>query len=188
MGLSSPGYDAFSDDDSLTSFTAGVGAMLAEMGGARLALVASVSTGGSEASYRGQAADLSLVRLSLGPELRLPFGSRFYAYGRLSPLLLHSGAELYDQSSLTMLEQSQWLFGVDSALGVSVRFAEARPEALEGPLCFFGRLEAGYAWTPKSELELEPAGGSGPLRSEPLALGDISYSGVSVRAAVGIGY
>lgn len=188
MLVSSPAFDAFSEDDGLTSFGAGAGVSLADLGSARLAAVATLSLGGAEASYRGQDAELSVVRLALGPELRLPFGQRFFAYGRLSPQLVHTAARLSDSSSTTTLEQNKWLLGIDTALGLSLRVAELQPQSLKGPLCIFARVEAGYGWTPETELQLSPSGSDGPIRSEPLALGDLSLSGVSFRGALGIGY
>lgn len=186
--VSSPGFDAFSEDDALTSFGAGVGVELGAVGGGRLAAVAGISLGGDEEGYRSQDAELSVVRLTLGPELRFPFGGRFFAYGRLSPELLHFTAELADDSSATSLEQGQWLFGVDTALGVAVRLADVRPQGMTAPLSIFARLEAGYVWSPETELSLSPRGSNGPIRSEPLALGDLSLSGVSFRGALGVGY
>ena len=186
--VSSPGFDAFSDDDSLTSFAAGIGAELGAVGGGRLAAVAGISLGGDEAGYRGQNAELSVVRITLGPELRFPFGGRFFGYGRLSPELVHFTAELADDSSTTTLEQNEWLFGVDTALGLAMRIADLRPQGMTAPLSIFARLEAGYTWSPETELSLSPQGSDGPIRSEPLAVGDLSLSGVSFRGALGVGY
>lgn len=188
LAVSNPGFDVFSDDDALTSFGAGVGAEVGAVGGGRLAAVASISLGGDEEGYRGQDAELSVVRLTLGPELRFPFGERFFAYGRLSPQLVHFTAELADASSTTTVEQAKWLFGVDTALGLAMRLAEVRPQGMDAPLSIFVRLEAGYAWSPETELRLSPQGSDGPIRSQPLALGDLSLSGVSFRGALGIGY
>jgi len=186
--ISSPGFDAFSEDDSLTSFAAGIGAELGAVGGGRLAAVAGISLGGDEESYRGQDAELSVVRLTLGPELRFPFGERFFAYGRLSPELVHFTAELADDSSTTTLEESKWLFGVDTALGIALRLADLRPQGMTTPLSIFARLEAGYTWSPETDLSLSPQGSDGPIRSEPLSLGELSLSGASFRGAVGLGY
>lgn len=183
----SPAYDAFSENDALTSFTAGAGLSLVRSGSTHVAAVASISTGGAEASYRQAPTELSILRLTLGPELRFPFAGRFYAYGRLSPQLVQTSASLGDASAQADLEEEEWLFGVDGALGVSGRIAEIPADGLSSPLCFFARAEAGYTWTPASELELAPGSGA-PIRSEPVSLGDLSLSGISFRGALGVGY
>ncbi len=183
----SPAYDAFSEDDALTSFTAGAGLSLLRSGSTHIAAVASISTAGTEASYRQAATDLSVLRLSLGPELRFPFAGRLYAYGRVSPQLVQSSARLEDASALAALEEEEWLFGVDTALGLSGRIAEVSTNGVSSPVCFFVRAEAGYTWTPASELELT-AGSGAPIRSEPVSLGDLSLAGLSFRGAVGVGY
>lgn len=186
--ISSPGFDAFSEDDALTSFGAGVGVALGALGGARLAGVATLSIGGDEESFRGQGTELSVLRISLGPELRLPFAQRFFAYARLSPQLQKLAATLSDASSSTRLEQSEWLVGIDTALGLSMRLVDIQPAGLQGPLSLFVRFEAGYTWAPETEMRLAPAGSDGPIRSQPLALGDLSLSGLSFRGALGLGY
>jgi len=183
----SPAYDAFSENDALTSFTLGAGVSLVRSGSTHIAVVASLSTAGQESAYRQTPTELSVLRITLGPELRFPFAGRFYAYGRVSPQLVQSSASLADASSRADLEEEEWLIGVDSALGVSARLGEISPDGLASPVCFFARAEAGYTWTPSSELELA-AGEGAPIRSEPVSLGDLSLSGISFRGAVGVGY
>jgi hypothetical protein len=182
----SPAYDAFSENDALTSFTAGAGLSLVRSGSTHIAAVGSISTAGTEAGYREADTELSILRLTLGPELRFPFAGRLYAYGRVSPQLVQSSATLADASALADLEEEEWLFGVDTALGLSGRIAEVSTNGFS-PVCFFVRAEAGYTWTPASELELAPGSGA-PIRSEPVSLGDLSLAGLSFRGAIGVGY
>ncbi len=186
--VSSAGYDLFSSDDMLAAFTAGAGVRLLDFGATSLAAVATVNIGGAEDTVRGQAAELSVLSLSLGPELRFPLASRVYLYGRVSPVAVRTNAELADTSSATTLEQSGWQWGADAALGAAMRIGEARPSAHASPVCFYVRLEGGYAALAATDLELTPRGSDAPIRAEPLALGELSLSGVSFRTAIGLGY
>jgi hypothetical protein len=151
-------------------------------------LVAVLDLGGSEATYRGEGSDLSVVRLGLGPELRLPLLKRLYAYGRINPTAVSVSTELDEASSGVQLEAQKWSVGVDSVLGVALRFADARPQGLASPLGFFLRFEAGYSWTPEQDVRLSPEGSAGPVRTAPLGLDELALSGVALRGAFGIGY
>jgi hypothetical protein len=153
----------------------------------QLAIAANADFGGSSASLRGQPSDLGLMRFGAGPELRLPFLDRLYVFGRLAPQALHVSTELNDTGSGLKFADEQWTFALDAALGASFRFAAADPGGLRHPIGFFVRVEAGYLWSPALDLKL-PASGNAPVRTAPLALNELALSGLSIGAALGVGY
>jgi hypothetical protein len=186
--VTSPGLDPFSENDVVPHFSTGLGWSFGDLGGARLAAVAVLDLGGSEARHRGERSDLGVVRLGLGPELRLPLLRGLYAYGRLNPTAVSVSTELHEASSGAQLTAQEWTVGVDSMLGVALRFANARPQGLAGPIGFFLRFEAGYSWTPELEVRLGSEGSTAPVRTAPLVLDELALAGLALRGAFGIGY
>ena len=186
--VSHDGLDAFSDDNGVSEFQLGLSAALSELGAAQLTAVARAGFGGTSGTLRNQPTELGTTKLGLGAELRAPAFERLYLFARLMPEAVHVSTELRETSSGVTLGQSQWTFGLDSALGAVLRIAELRPRGLERGLGLFLRLEAGYAWTPEMDVELTPTGGNAPVRTEPLRLGELALSGFSFGGALGLGY
>ena len=186
LWIPSDGLDPFTEDDALTTFSAGAAVSLAEAGAIDIAAVAGVDITGSDADYRGEPTSLGLLRLALGPELRGSWLDRLYWHGRLAPTLTRLSLELEESSSAATLADSPWLWGAEAAVGLELRFAEAATD-LPHALGFFARAEGGYGWTPSAALALR-GGGSAPVRTQPLELGEIALSGPFFRAAVGIGF
>jgi hypothetical protein len=184
--IPSDGFDAFSNDDALTGFDAGAALSLANAAGLDVAAVAGVGIAGSDASYRGEETSLALTRFALGPELRGSLFDRVYWHGRLSPTLTRLSVEMDESSSGATLADTRWIWGAEAALGLELRFAEGST-SLPRALGFFVRVEAGYAWSPTSELTLE-AGSGAPVRTAPLELGELSLAGPLLRANAGIGF
>ncbi len=182
-------YDSFSEDDQLPGFHLAAGVRLHDLAsGGALSGVASLELSGTSASLRGQPSELDVLRVGLGPELRLPLGERVFVAGTLSPQAVRVSTRV-DQSQLTNMSftQEQWTFGIDASVGAGVRLAQVRPAGLEQPVGGFLRVEAGYAWSPSMDLELS-AGSGGPVRSAALPLGDLSLHGFSFGAGLGVGY
>ncbi|HKO93968.1 MAG TPA: hypothetical protein VJU61_22595, partial [Polyangiaceae bacterium] len=186
--VSHSGLDTFSDDNNVPEFQLGLSAALNELGAAQLTAVARAGFGGTSGTLRNQPTDLGTTKLGLGAELRAPLIERLYVFARVMPEAVHVSTELRETSSGVTLEQSQWTFGLDGALGAVLRIAELRPRGLERGLGLFLRLEAGYAWTPEMDVELAASGGNAPVRAEPLRLGELALSGFSFGGAVGLGY
>jgi hypothetical protein len=186
--VSHAGLDAFSDDNSVPEFQLGLSAALSELGGAQLAAVARAGFGGTSGTNRGQPTELGTTKLGLGAELRAPAFERLYLFARVMPQAVHVSTELQEDSSDVTLGQDQWTFGLDAALGAVLRIAELRPRGLERGLGLFLRLEGGYGWTPAMQVELRPSGGNAPVRTEPVALGELALSGFSFAGAIGLGY
>ena len=61
--------------------------------------LASIDLGGSEAQVRGEATELDVMRIGLGPELRWSPADPVYLFGRLSPEAVRVSTELVDSSS-----------------------------------------------------------------------------------------
>jgi hypothetical protein len=185
LWIPSDGLDPFAEDDALAAFSAGASSSLARFGGLDLAAAAGIDLTGSEADYRGEPTSLGLLRLALGPELRGSWLDRLYWHGRVAPTLTRLSLELEESSSGATLDDSQWLWGAEAALGLELRFAEAAAE-LPHALGFFLRADAGYGWTPGATFALR-GGSSAPVRTQPLELGEVALSGPFFRAALGIG-
>lgn len=185
LWLPSDGLDPFSEDDALTTFNAGAALSLASVGVLDVAGVIGVDATSSDARYRGEATALSLTRLTLGPELRGSLLDRLYWHGRLGPTVTRLSAELDESSSRATLDTTRWVWGAEAAAGLELRVVEA-PTSLPDALGVFVRLDAGYAWSPSSTLELE-AGSGAPVRTEPLELGELSLAGPFFRANLGVG-
>jgi hypothetical protein len=186
LWIPSDGLDPFTEDDALTTFSAGAGLSLAEAGAIDIAAVAGVDITASEADYRGEPTSVGVLRLAVGPELRGSWLDRLYWHGRLAPTLTRLSLELEESSSGATLADSQWLWGAEAAVGLELRFAEAATD-LPHALGFFLRGEGGYGWTPSATIALR-GGGSAPVRTQPLELGEIALSGAFFRAALGIGF
>jgi hypothetical protein len=186
LWIPSDGFDPYSNDDGLTLFDLGAALSLAGDDALDVAAVVTWGVAGSDADYRTQPAELGVMRFSAGPELRGSIIDRLYWHGRLSPTATRLAAELDETSSGASFADTRWAFGVDAALGLDVRFVEART-ALPEALGFFLRVEAGYAWTPKVELQLEPRGGA-PVRSDEITLPELALGGPLLRASFGAGF
>jgi hypothetical protein len=186
LWVPSDGLDPFTEDDALTTFSAGAGLSLAEAGAIDVAAVAGVDITASEADYRGEPTSLGVLRLALGPELRGSWLDRLYWHGRLAPTLTRLSLELEESSSGATLSDSQWLWGAEAAVGLELRFAEATSD-LPHAFGFFVRGEGGYGWTPSATIALR-GGGSAPVRTQPLELGEVAMSGAFFRAALGVGF
>jgi hypothetical protein len=184
LWVPSDGLDPFTKDDALTTFSAGAGLSLAEAGAIDVAAVAGVDITASEANYRGEPTSLGVLRLALGPELRGSWLDRLYWHGRLAPTLTRLSLELEESSSSATLSDSPWLWGAEAAVGLELRFAEATAD-LPHAFGFFLRGEAGYGWTPSATIALR-GGGSAPVRTQPLELGEVALSGAFFRAALGV--
>jgi hypothetical protein len=186
LWIPSDGLDPFTEHDALTTFSAGAGLSLAEAGAIDIAAVAGVDITASEADYRGEPSSVGVLRLAVGPELRGSWLDRLYWHGRLAPTLTRLSLELEESSSGATLADSQWLWGAEAAVGLELRFAEAATD-LPHALGFFLRGEGGYGWTPSATIALR-GGGSAPVRTQPLELGEIALSGAFFRAALGVGF
>jgi hypothetical protein len=138
-----------------------------------------------DASFRGQPASLDVLRLTLGPELRLPLGRGLDLLGRAGAVALQARTELEDGSAGATLEDSDWRFGAEGALGLTWRSATDRSSARAG-VVFLLRAEGGYSWVPSRSPELESS--DAPRRSEALGVGELGLAGPFARAAAGVGF
>jgi hypothetical protein len=185
--LPSDGLDPFAEDDALLMFSAGAALSLAPAGPLDVAAVAGWDITSTDESYRGEATSLGLMRFALGPELRGSIIDRLFWHGRIAPTLTRLSVELDESSSNATLAQSRWLWGAEAALGLDFRFADARVSAARA-LGIFARIEAGYAWSTSSKLQLEATGDNAPVRTEPLALGELALAGPTFKASLGAGF
>jgi hypothetical protein len=187
LWVPSQGLDPFAEDDALLLFSAGAALSLAPAGALDVAAVAGWDITSSDETYRGEPTSLGLMRFALGPELRGTLVDRLFLHGRLSPTLTRLSVELDESSSGATLAQSRWLFGAEAAVGLDFRFAQARASATRA-VGIFARVEAGYAWSPSSDLSLEPSGSGAPVRTAPLELGDLALAGPTFKASLGAGF
>jgi hypothetical protein len=187
LWLPSDGFDAFAKDDALVMFSAGAAVSLTRAEALDVAAVVGWDATGIDASYRGESTSLGLMRLSLGPELRASILDRLIGHARLSPTLTRLSVELEESSSRSTLSSSRWVWGAEAALGLDLRFADARVSTSEA-VGLFARVEAGYVWSPGSALSLRADGDDAPVRTAPLELADLALAGPMFKATLGAGF
>jgi hypothetical protein len=185
--LPSDGLDPFAKDDGLLMFSAGAALSLTRAEALDVAAVAGWDATSSDEHYRGEPTSLGLMRFALGPELRGSIIDRLFWHGRLSPTLARLSVELEESSSGSTLQASRWVWGAEAAVGLDVRLADVRVSSGDA-IGIFARVEGGYAWSPASQLSLEPDGSNAPVRSAPLELGELALAGPSFKASIGAGF
>jgi hypothetical protein len=188
------GYDAFSTNDSFPAFTLGFGRSVYAAGRFSFALMAFWDAGGRSESIRGEATEMFVHRLSLGPELRFHPLSDGYLFGRVSPAALRTIATLKESSTggefvaqsddadLGFL--SSWDFGVDVTIGLAYElFGSAGRRS--GPVRFWVFGEGGYGWASSTPLDWTPDADdqAAPERVAVLDQGDLGVRGAFFRLA-----
>lgn len=146
---------------------------------------------------RGADTTLTIDRLSLGLEGRIPIARRLVAFGRLAPGLLRDHAMLVDPSAPPSaygglvsggLEQTTWVLAGDVSGGLAYRIAELHGSS--GPV--FGlwlAAEGGYGYAASHDLVLGPHVETQPGRvDEPLRLGSLAFHGAFLRIRLALSF
>lgn len=174
------GYDPFAEGDGLVQFSLGGGRTVFSDGPFSLAAVALGDFGGGSESLRNEETDLSVLRLTLGPEARYHFFERLYVYGRVAPGALRSEASLRDSATGTRLSDAAWVAAVDGAVGIAFQVAGKRSPTTHKPR-FWIAAEGGYGWAMDRDVELDSSSEAGPVRIAPLELETLALRGPMFR-------
>jgi hypothetical protein len=176
------GYDPFSTDDVFAQGAAT--ATRAFRTGAGLATAVGVlwESGSQDATARGAASNLSLLRLGAVLEERFAPRPWIYAFARLSPSWLRGKASLTDPTIAAPLRTTFSTFGVDASVGAA---------ALLGPrvgrVGFWVVGDAGYGWAPDQRLALAPDLPAGDRdKAGVTRLTDLAPRGIFYRLAVAL--
>ncbi len=186
--IASGGYDSFSEDDQLTTTSLGVRYTPTSFEGSSVSIVATADFGTAESSNRGAATELRFRRFGLGPEVGMPLFGPVSLYGRAALSVASLETELSDSGLGATLRDDHWAVGAEGAVGLSVRVLRMVPRGALAGLSLYVRAEGGFAWLPAYDLELGAEGGSGPVRTRPLPLGELDASALGSRLSIGAGF
>ena len=191
--ITHPGFDLFSGKNALPQFSLNAGRTLVASGRLSLAALLGWDWGAVEDTARGAPTTLTVNRVTLGAEARYHVFRRFYAFGRIAPGALHSLATIRDRVAAVDSESSAWGFATDLSLGAALEFAGANRGASTRPRGWVG-AEGGYGWAQASKLSFKPegdatkAGSAGPVRLQPLELGELAVRGGFFRLTATLTY
>lgn len=181
--FTSEGYDPFSDDDLFTMGSIGFSRRILSADKLSFAGALVFDSGSNQSTARGEATELTLYRLTAGPEARYHVFPTLYAFVRPTVGVERRVAALDEGSAGTTLHQRDWLLAVDGSAGAAWSFWDLR--SMKVDLAFWVLAEGGYGFTQGNELNLEPDSGSGaPERTSSVGLGELSTSGGFFRVAV----
>jgi len=183
--VTNAGYNPFSRDDYFSQFSSE--ATRALWGGAIGGLHVSFATGiawdygESSASARGDAASLSMHRLTVPLEGRMHFGSWGYAFVRLAPGVAYQRAKVEDASSPSPLFKERWLFASDASAGYAwLVWPREQPSETKARLWL--QSDVGYGLVAAEHLSLAPdLPSSDPRRVAGVDLGTLAMQGAFFR-------
>jgi hypothetical protein len=146
---------------------------------------------------RGAESALTIDRLSLGLEGRIPLVSRLVAFGRVAPGLLRDHASLLDYSAPAGayagtasggLDQTTWVPAGDVSGGLAFRMVDLNAQS--APV--FGvwvTAEGGYGYAASHDLVLGPHVETQVVRvDEPLRLGALAFHGPFLRIRLALSF
>jgi hypothetical protein len=133
---------------------------------------------------RQAATSLQVHRFTLDPEARYHFARRLYAFARVGVGGAILASSLYDPVSGAERSQHPLKFTFDTSVGGAVEVLGQQSGSARGTRGWLV-LDAGYLFTSSTELVYESGSGS-PVRTEPIALGELALRGVSGRLSVAV--
>jgi len=181
--VKSKGYDPFSTDDVLTFGSVGASRRLFSADKLSFAAALTFDAATARGDARGEATELSLWRLTAGPEVRYHLLPSLYAFARPTAGVERSIATLEEGSTGATLTSRAWLFALDANAGAAWSFLDLRSKSLD--LMFWLVADGGWGFTQKHTLALSPdSDSSAPERTSPLYLGELSSGGAYFRLAL----
>ena len=182
--VANSGLDPFSENNAVPQFSLSAGRTLLADGNLSLVALVLWDIGVLESTARGAKTELAVNRLTLGAEGRYHFLRRLYAFGRVAPGALNWSASVEDGLSGLNQTDSAWTFAGDLSAGAMFEFAGDNRGASTRPRAWLG-FDGGYGWAGSSKVNLKPEDeAQAPVRSEPLALGDLAIRGPFLRFSV----
>jgi hypothetical protein len=182
--VSNPGYDPFSDKDTLIQFSIGGGRTLYAQGMFAVAAIGFYDYGNRRGSARGEPTELEVHRLSLGPELRAHLLPVLYAFARPSAAALRTSASLEESTTNSILHARAWTVGFDVTAGAAFRLLSFGRGESAPRVWLVG--EGGYGWSSSSDLRLatDPDDEGAPERVAEVDFGSLALSGPMFRISV----
>jgi hypothetical protein len=193
----SAGLDPFSTTDGVPQTALSVSYRLSGAEPSGLAVGFEWDHGELTSTARGTDTSLTIDRLSLGLEGRIPLAARLVAFGRLAPGLLRDHASLLDLSAPAgayggiasgVLDQTTWVLAGDVSGGLAYRMAELHGQS---GLAFgiWLAAEGGYGYAASHDLVLGPHVETQPGRvDEPLRLGTLAFHGAFLRVRLALSF
>ena len=186
-GVPDAGFDPFADSDVLPQVSLGLGGTLLAEGRFSLAAYGFWDYGSRSSQVRGEATELNVHRLSIGPEARYHLLPRLYLFAHVLPAFAHSQATLDDGVAEVTREARHWSYGVDAAGGAAFEMYGHRGPRIRPALWLIA--EGGYGYLGSTHLLLKAKDGSGaPERAAPVDLGELSLKGPYARLSVAFGF
>lgn len=181
------GFDPFADSDALAQFSLGLGGTLFAQGRFSLAAYGFWDYGPRSSQVRGEATELTVHRLSIGPEAHYHLLPQFYVFAHVLPAFAHSQATLDDSVAQVQREAKHWSYGADGAVGAGLEVYGRRSAGIRSGLWLMA--EGGYGYLGSTRLLLRAKDDSGaPQRTVPLDLGTLSLSGPYARLSLAVGF
>jgi len=181
-------FDPFAENDALAQVSLHAGAVLMTSGALSFVALAGWDYGQAQSKARGATTELDLHRFWLGAETRYHVLRRFYGYGRLAPALLLSEASLRDDVAQADRDVDSLLFGADVTLGLAYELFGKNSGGSSSARGWLS-LGGGYAFVTSSDLLLEvDEGGSAPIRTAALDLGELALSAPFMRVDFAVSF
>jgi len=187
--ISSSGFDPFADSDELAQFSAGVGRTVMTSGSFSLAGLFLYDIGGRSSEARGANTDLTVHRLTLGAEPRYHFLRQLFVFGRVAPGAIHSIAKIEDLSTGVSNQATRdWVFATDLSAGATLDLSGFSKYSRKRKVAAWISFEGGYGFAGETELSMTADGSDGPVRAEPLDLGELALAGPFMRGTFVLTY
>ncbi|MGC4091734.1 MAG: hypothetical protein QM756_28390 [Polyangiaceae bacterium] len=182
--VSNAGFDVFADDDALAQFQLAFGDIFYADGPWSAGAALGWDVGSRSASVRGAATSLQAHRFTLNPELRYHFLRRLYAFGRLGAGAALLASSYSDAVTGTERTRAPLLFTLDATVGAAYEVLGQQSGASRAARGWLV-LDAGYLFTANTDL-VYSSESSSPARAAPVALGELSLSGLSGRVSAAL--
>ena len=175
--VTDPGFDPFSSDNALTSFSVGFSRTVFHRDAFSFAPGVVWDYGARSAAARGQATSLSAHRLGLALEGRYHFAPWMYGLVRITPSVINQSVKLEDGLVPSPYVANAWTFAVDASAGLAFLLGPHR----EGPAAvrWWAAGEGGYGYAGSASLRMRPELGD----DDPRRIGDVDFGKVALGGA-----
>lgn len=180
-----PGFDTFSKNDVLPSFS--LDGTITLLSGKKASLASGVAwdVGGRANGLRGLDASLTVHRLTVPIEGRYHIARGLYAFGRVAPGAAALLARVNDSSAAANLKETSWVFAGDLSLGASVLLGSRRDLDQRAARIWI-TPEVGWSLTSSADLRPAPSRDQEDVlgRDTGTNLGSVAMNGFFWRASI----
>lgn len=153
MLMPSRGFDPYSTNNFLVQGSVGAGLTIVRVGNASILLFAEYDAGARSATARGEAANLTVHRLSGGAETRYQLGRRFFVAARVAPAAMLLHGKITDPTLDRSLVAASWTWGLDVSGGGGLLLGSTGSRGAK----FWLTLDFGYLFSGESQMSFAPA-------------------------------